>query len=95
MPSSADRDAASGRRTRRCSKRRGHLGIWDFKLLEEFLARGYSPDKVKVIDDMAYVLCATKYRDLKINNNFIERKLKVSATTRVYNTIANLVNLGG
>jgi len=42
---------------------------------------------------MAFVLCATKYSDLTINNNFIERKLRVSATTRVYNTIAKLVSL--
>ena len=63
--------------------------------LKEFLAPGYLPDKIEVINDMAYVLCASKYSDLKINNNFIERKLKVSATTRVYNTIANLVELAG
>ncbi len=62
-------------------------------LLDEFLAVGYAPDKIKIVDDMAYVLCATKYRDLKINNGFIERKLKVSATTRVYNTVAKLVEL--
>jgi uncharacterized protein (DUF1697 family) len=62
-------------------------------LLKEFLAPRYLPDKIKFIDDMAYVLCATKYSDLKINNNFIERKLKVSATTRVYNTISNAVKL--
>lgn len=62
--------------------------------LEEFQAATYSPDQVRVVGDMVYVLCATQYSDLKINNNAIERKLKVSATTRVYNTIANLVNLG-
>ena len=62
-------------------------------VLDAFLAPGYLPDRIEVIDDMAFVLCATKYSDLKINNNFIERKLKVSATTRVYNTIAKLVSL--
>lgn len=63
-------------------------------VLDAFLAPGYLPDRIEVMGDMAFVLCATKYSDLKINNNFIERKLKVSATTRVYNTIANLVSLG-
>lgn len=53
------------------------------------------PDKIEVVADMAYVLCATKYSDLKINNNFIERKLRTSATTRVYNTIAQLTELSG
>lgn len=62
-------------------------------LLQQFLAPGYSPDKVEIIDDMVHVLCATTYSDAKINNNFIERRLKVSATTRVYNTISNLVKL--
>lgn len=61
--------------------------------LKEFLAVGYAPDRIEVSGDVAYILCATKYRDMKINNNFIERKLKVSATTRVYNTIAKLVEL--
>jgi len=64
------------------------------KRLHEFLAQGYAPDKIEVIGDMAYILCATNYRDMKINNNFIERKLKVSATTRNYNTISKLVELG-
>lgn len=63
--------------------------------LKEFLAPGYLPDKIEILDDMAYILCATNYNDLKINNNFIERKLKVSATTRVYNTISKVVKLAG
>lgn len=62
-------------------------------LLQAFLAPGYAPDKIAVVDDMAYVQCATKYSDLKINNNFIERKLRIAATTRVYNTITKLVEL--
>ncbi len=62
-------------------------------LLQDFLAPGHAPDRIEVVDDMAYILCATKYSDLKINNNHIERKLKVTATTRVYNTIAALVKL--
>jgi uncharacterized protein (DUF1697 family) len=64
------------------------------QLLADFLAPGHAPDRIEVIDDMAYVLCATKYSDLKINNNFIERKLKLAATTRVHNTITKLVELG-
>ena len=63
-------------------------------LLEAFHALGHSPDQVQVVDDMAYVLCATKYSDLKANNNFIERKLKVPATTRNFNTISKLIALG-
>lgn len=65
----------------------------DKSMLDEFHALGHAPDRVKVVDDMAYVLCATKYSDLKANNNFIERKLKVVATTRNFNTISKLIAL--
>ncbi len=41
-----------------------------------------------------YLLCATKYSDVKANNTFIERKLKIVATTRISATISKLVELG-
>jgi uncharacterized protein (DUF1697 family) len=66
----------------------------DDVLIREFLAQGYSPDQVEIIDDTVYVLCATRYSDLKANNNFIERKLKVASTTRIYNTVVKLAELG-
>lgn len=62
-------------------------------VLADFLAPGYAPDRIEFVEDLAYVLCASGYRDIKINNNFIERKLKISATTRVYNTVAKLLEL--
>lgn len=62
-------------------------------VVEAFLAPGHLPDQVRVIDDIVYILYATKYSSSKVNNNFIERKLRVVATTRIYNTIANLVAL--
>lgn len=64
------------------------------ELVASFLALGHEPDQVSVIEDMAYVLCATKYSDLRANNNFIERRLKVPATTRNFNTISKLIELG-
>jgi uncharacterized protein (DUF1697 family) len=63
------------------------------RLVEEFLAPGYSPDRVTVVGDVVYVLCATRYSDLKANNNYIERKLRVSGTTRNFNTMSRLVEL--
>jgi uncharacterized protein (DUF1697 family) len=63
----------------------------DQHVVEEFLAPGYLPDQVAVVDDVVYVLCATNYSDVKATNNYIERKLGVRATTRIYNTIAKLV----
>ncbi|MCW0207715.1 hypothetical protein AVE30378_05820 [Achromobacter veterisilvae] len=64
-------------------------------LVDSFHALGHAPDRVSVVGDMAYVLCATKYSDLRANNNFIERKLQVPATTRNFNTLSKLVELGG
>lgn len=62
-------------------------------LLESFRALDHAPDQVRVVGDVAYVLCATKYSDLKANNNFVERKLKVAATTRNFNTVSKLIAL--
>lgn len=63
-------------------------------VLTEALSRfDFSPDSVKVDDDALYTLYATKFSDSKFNNNFFERKLKVAATTRNFNTMARLVEL--
>jgi uncharacterized protein (DUF1697 family) len=62
-------------------------------LLNAFVATDHAPEKVLTKDDKVYVLYATRYSDSKLNNNAMERKLKVSATTRVYNTVANLLRL--
>lgn len=62
-------------------------------LLQAFHALSHGPDRVRVVGDMAYVLCATKYSELQANNNFIEKKLKVVATTRNFNTMSKLIAL--
>lgn len=53
----------------------------------------YAPDDIRLIGDVIYTLCNTKYSDLKVHNTVIERRLGVSATTRNYNTTAKLVAL--
>lgn len=63
------------------------------RLVEEFLVPDYSPDKVRVIGDTVYILAANQYGDVKATNNYIERMLGVSATTRVYRTMAKLLEL--
>ncbi|AYN21850.1 DUF1697 domain-containing protein [Alcaligenes aquatilis] len=65
----------------------------DSTLLQAFHALEHAPDQVRVIGDIAYIVCASRYRDLKANNNFIERKLKVVATTRNFNTMSKLIAL--
>ncbi len=63
------------------------------KLLQAFHALDHGPDQVRVRDDIAYIRCSTLYRELKANNNFIEKKLKVVGTTRNFNTMSKLLAL--
>lgn len=60
-------------------------------LCEEFLRSDFSPDDVKLVGETIYTLYATKLSDSRFTNNFFERKLKVAATTRNYNTLSRLV----
>lgn len=62
-------------------------------LAEDLSQIDFSPDSVKVVNDAIYTLYATKHSDSKFNNNFFERKLKVAATTRNFNTMSRCVEL--
>ncbi len=62
-------------------------------LVKELLSTDFSPDKVRVVDDVIYTLYETKYSDSRFNNNFFERKLKIAATTRNFNTMTKLIEL--
>ena len=65
----------------------------DKQLLKAFLSTDFSPDQVRFVKNTVYTLYATKHSDSKFNNNFFERKLNVTATTRNHNTMLNLVAL--
>ena len=62
-------------------------------LVEALYGLDFSPDTVRVVNYAIYTLYATKYSDSKFNNNFFERKLKVAATTRNFNTLSRCVAL--
>ena len=51
----------------------------------------FSPDQVQYWGNTIYTLYATKHSDSKFNNNYFERKLKVTATTRNLNTMTKLI----
>ena len=63
------------------------------QVTEDLCRLNFSPDSVRVIGDTLYTLYATKHSDSKFNNNFFERKLKVAATTRNFNTMSRLMEL--
>ena len=49
-------------------------------------------DKFIIKGKEIYVFCPGGYGTTKLNNNFFERKLKVGATTRNWNSINNMVD---
>lgn len=53
----------------------------------------FAPDEVRIVGDTLYTLYATKHSDSKFNTNFYERKLKIAATTRNFNTLSRLLEL--
>lgn len=46
-----------------------------------------------ITSNCVYLLCQRGYGKAKLNNNLIERKLKVEATTRNYRTMAKLLEM--
>jgi uncharacterized protein (DUF1697 family) len=55
---------------------------------QEFL-----PDNFVVTKEVVYIYCPVAYGLTKLNNNFVERTLGVSATTRNYRTMTKLIGL--
>jgi uncharacterized protein (DUF1697 family) len=52
-------------------------------------------DQYQIIGRAIYLYCPNGYGRTKLNNNFWERKLKVVATTRNWNSMMNLLALAG
>lgn len=61
--------------------------------LGDFLAIDFSPDDVRIVGDCIYTHYATKLSDSRFSNNVFERKLKVAATSRNFNTMMKLVEM--
>ena len=55
--------------------------------------KGINNDEYKIDKDMVYLYCPSTFAKTKLSNNLIERKLKVTATTRNYNTTLRLLSL--
>jgi len=50
-------------------------------------------DEYKIIDNTIYLYCPNGYGKTKLNNNLVEKKLKVNATTRNWKTITKIFEL--
>lgn len=53
----------------------------------------FPPDDYLLDGKIIYLYCPNGYGQTKLTNNFFENKLKVTATTRNWNTINELINL--
>lgn len=55
----------------------------------------YSPDRFIISRKEIYLHIPVSYGETKLSNNFFEKKLKVRATTRNWNTVNKLLELAG
>lgn len=62
--------------------------------IQDFEKEEYINEKFKVGNKVVYLLCEKGYGKAKLNNNLIERKLGVEATTRNLNTLLKMVRIG-
>jgi len=60
------------------------------------ILKDYKEDKDEIIlqGENVYILCKNGYGKTKFTNSFLESKLKVKGTTRNFNTINKIVELG-
>ncbi|MFS4468616.1 DUF1697 domain-containing protein [Maribacter sp. 2210JD10-5] len=61
--------------------------------VKEFETEKFVNEAFKITDHCVYLSCKNGYGKAKLNNNLIERKLKVKATTRNYRTMKKLLEL--
>jgi uncharacterized protein (DUF1697 family) len=62
--------------------------------LEKIKTYSYPPDEYMIIGREIYVYCPNGYGNTKLSNNFFESKLKVTATTRNWRTVNELLRMG-
>ncbi len=65
----------------------------DKGLIEEIHLVSYPNEEFYITNHCVYFFSSASYGNAKCNNNFFERKLKVSATTRNYKTMVKLLSL--
>src|ERR1022692_2473057 len=56
-------------------------------------AMAFNPDQIWLSGAEAFLWCPAGAADTKLSNNFLEKRLKVTATTRNWNTVLKLAEL--
>ena len=62
-------------------------------VIEAFNQLDFVNEDFHITDACVYLCCKKGYGNAKLNNNFVERKLKVQATTRNLRTLNKLVEM--
>jgi uncharacterized protein (DUF1697 family) len=65
----------------------------DNRRIAEFKNHDYGPEKYFIAGNEIYLYCHNGYGRTKLNNNYFENKLNVTATARNWNTIIELYRL--
>ncbi|MCB0704275.1 MAG: DUF1697 domain-containing protein [Saprospiraceae bacterium] len=65
----------------------------DPELVKQLKALDYSPEEVVVDEAVVYFYSPESYGRAKMNNNFLEKKLKVPATTRNWRSVHILLEM--
>lgn len=68
-------------------------GSYDKKTLDTIAAVDYKGDEFIVKDQVIYLHLPNNYGNTKLNNNFFESKLKITATTRNWKTMNELLRM--
>ena len=63
------------------------------RLIEEVSKVSYPNEEFIMTNNCIYFYCSIGYGKAKYNNNFFERKLKITATARNYKTMVKLLSL--
>lgn len=63
----------------------------DDDAVSALMATDFTPDRIAVIDDIAYVHCVSEPARSKLTTVHLERRLKRAATTRIHHTLARLL----
>lgn len=63
------------------------------KKVNELLAQDFSPEKLAITKSAAYMFIPNTYGSDTLSNNYLEKKLGVSATTRNFNTLTKLIEM--
>ena len=61
--------------------------------IENLKGLDFQQDKFEIISNNVFIYCSGKYSDSKLGNNFLEAKLKTTATTRNWKTVNKLYDI--